>query len=1088
MKKILSLILMLSVIFTHITVLAETATEEADSDVLEITLLPKDYATIHITKTGYSSHTKYAKTLAVYYNTLYTGSVYAEFGSVISSYKVPFKDVLKNMSISYYVAKGGMQEGRTIPVIYDFDRFHIDAEPGIYKGPVAATDTTEAVEATAEYAKALEYTAKYWPQNNKYGYSGENLAYSILETETGTKAYDVTETAMAAFVDEGNTSEYITFATGRETSEYANGSFKHDSEELIPKLTLQYSKSGILNIINSTTEEDIPKLMEDLVDMGILSNTENGADAYKTLIKSAKDYVNEQIYETIKSGGFTDLESFYAAYDTHVEYAVTNGMLLAINGVESADEMAEMIAELGDSGALDNISQGYEGYTRLNDEMKAYVDNALYEVVLNGGFADLTAICEEYDKAVIYVSQISAKVLPENFATIHITKDGYSSHTKYAKKLAAYYNTKYQGSVYAEFGSIITSYNIPLKSSIKDIGISYYVIKGGMQTGRTIPVFYDYNKFSIDAEAGSYLGPVAATDTTDAVEATKEYSDILSYTAKYWPANGGYSYSATEFASQAAFNILETETGTKIYDVTEIVLDGYLGSDSDYITFATGRETSEYANGSFEASDDENMPKLIITYDALKVLDVINNTAENDVVELIDNLGKSGILEKGEEGYDGFKNLSNANKTRTAGIIYDIIKNGGYSTFEEFINNYDFAVTNSETKITDIKIYDSEKEYNTAKDAAGKEVTVKATVKFAEKSGTYKAILAEYSEGKLIGAVTKDLPYSESEVEFTKTLSSDITDAKIIILDSLSGMKPIAKSVNDRFGVLDGKKVIFIGNSHTYRGMTVIEKELDILDQASRSNDTGYFYQMCKANGWDVEVTNWTFSGHALYHTFGGEQCTYNSSCKGKIHEDYLTDRYFDYVFINSGTGTKSEEQFMDNFTYIMDFFKSVNPDVKFVCLGTASSYGCNQNDIAYPGVTSSYKTLEEKGVIIADWGAIIAGVINGKYTVPGAKHEYTKSSFIVSDQYHANALTGYLTTLTAYCAVTGESAVGKAYAFYNDTTLNSKFDIPAYINKYYTNGTSDTNFHEIFQSESDMRGLQQLVDKVLKEKEYREY
>ena len=51
---------------------------------------------------------------------------------------------------------------------------------------------------------------------------------------------------------------------------------------------------------------------------------------------------------------------------------------------------------------------------------------------------------------------------------------------------------------------------------------------------------------------------------------------------------------------------------------------------------------------------------------------------------------------------------------------------------------------------------------------------------------------------------------------------------------------------NTETNVLDGKKVIFIGNSHTYYGKTVLEKKQSVLTQAARSNDQGYFYQICK--------------------------------------------------------------------------------------------------------------------------------------------------------------------------------------------------------------------------------------------------
>lgn len=1071
-KRILILILILSVILPQGNIIAETTGEEV-SDVLQITLSPENYATIHITKTGYSEHIKYAKDPAVYYNTLYTaGNVYAEFGSVISSYKVPFKNSLTGMSINYYVEKGGMKTKRTIPVVYDFEKFSINAEPGIYKE----------TEANSEYSQAIQYTSRYWPKNNKYGYSGKNLAYSILETETGKKTYDVTATAMAAFVAENNTSDYITFATGRETDQYANGSFKHDTKELIPTLTLTYSKSGVLKSINSVTKEGLPDLIENIALTGLLSNTAMGADAYKTLIASAKTYVNDKIYESISAGGFADFESFYESYDTHVEYAVTNGMLLAINSAKSTDEMISITDELGMSGALDNTK-----YTGLTKKMKEYVANSLYEVVLTGGFSDLSVFRSVYDKAVLYVSEIKAQTLPENYATIHITKDGYNDHKKYAKKLSLYYNMMYTGNVYAEFGSVISSFNLPFKNSVTDMDINYYVIKGGMQSERTIPVFYDYNKFHADIEPGKYSGPIEATDTTDAVEASDEYKEILEYAKKYWPASG-YSPSKTEFSSKIAFEILETQTGTKTYNLKNI-LPGFIKSDSDYITFATGRETNQYANGAIDVSSEDKKPTLSVTYDTVSLLNEINITPETDMIKLIENLGKSGLLDVGEKGYKKFLELSNSNKSRAVGIIYDTIKNNGYQTFDEFISAYDTAVENCETIIKEVKISDSEKNYYMASDAAGKEVTITASIKFAEKSGTYKAVLAEYEEGKLLSAETKDIPFDSKEITFTKTLSPNVTDAKIMVMNSVSGMKPICKSANDRLGVLDGKKVIFIGNSHTYRGMTVVEKELDILDQASRSKDTGYFYQLCKANGYDVDVTNWAFSGHGLSHIFGGNPCTYNSSCKGKVHENYLTDRYFDYVFFNSARSSQNEDKFIDDVTYIMNFFREANPDVKFVLMGTASTQGVNQlGDVKSETVLSTYKNLEKQGVIIADWGEVVAGVIKGKYTVPGAKQEYSRSSFIVSDNYHLNALGGYITTLTAYCAVTGEQASGMTYDFYNDTSLNPKFDISAYINKYYTNGTSDTNFHHLFQSESDMKGLQMLIDKILKEKPYREY
>ena len=92
---------------------------------------------------------------------------------------------------------------------------------------------------------------------------------------------------------------------------------------------------------------------------------------------------------------------------------------------------------------------------------------------------------------------------------------------------------------------------------------------------------------------------------------------------------------------------------------------------------------------------------------------------------------------------------------------------------------------------------------------------------------------------------------------------------------------------------LDGKKIIFIGNSYTYYGKTVLEKKQTYLTQASRSNVKGFFYQLCKENGANVEVTNWTFGAHDFTDLF--KNCTANRGCDGVDHASYLVDRNFDY-------------------------------------------------------------------------------------------------------------------------------------------------------------------------------------------------
>ena len=279
--------------------------------------------------------------------------------------------------------------------------------------------------------------------------------------------------------------------------------------------------------------------------------------------------------------------------------------------------------------------------------------------------------------------------------------------------------------------------------------------------------------------------------------------------------------------------------------------------------------------------------------------------------------------------------------------------------------------------------------------------------------------------------------------------------------------------------ILDGKKVIFIGNSFTYRGLCVLQKKLDELTQEERSNDEGYFYQLCRENGADVSVTNWTFGSHALHNMFKND-CTVKGECNGVNHESYLKDRYFDYVFIQPGRGTTSSENLISDIEYIIATFREANPNVKFIFLGCAAYYGVNQNDTVYQEILDKYDEVEALGIEIADWGKLVNDLINGTAKVSNSEFEYNKNTFIVKDAYHQNMLTGYITTLYAYCTITGEKAVGQPYDFYNDKELNIKFDIPDYVSYYYKNGTEDTSADEIMESPYDMMEIQKLVDEYM--------
>ena len=129
--------------------------------------------------------------------------------------------------------------------------------------------------------------------------------------------------------------------------------------------------------------------------------------------------------------------------------------------------------------------------------------------------------------------------------------------------------------------------------------------------------------------------------------------------------------------------------------------------------------------------------------------------------------------------------------------------------------------------------------------------------------------------------------------------------------------------------------------------------------------------------------------------------------------------------------------------------------------------------------------------MIVVDWGALVNDIITGKTTVPGTTQTYDQNSFIISksesDGFHPNMLTGYITALMTYCAITGESAQGQTFNFGDSDLLFGTAAIEAFRSKYYTYRPI-TNFPAILTSETEMTGIQQLIDQYLAEKAYRNY
>ena len=296
--------------------------------------------------------------------------------------------------------------------------------------------------------------------------------------------------------------------------------------------------------------------------------------------------------------------------------------------------------------------------------------------------------------------------------------------------------------------------------------------------------------------------------------------------------------------------------------------------------------------------------------------------------------------------------------------------------------------------------------------------------------------------------------------------------------------------------VLDGKKILFVGCSYTYYGGTVLANDRRRTFE-ERLNDPGFFYQLCKANGAEVAVTDWTFGAHSLRNMLGGTVCT-NSNCKNEPinHLETLKDRKYDYVVIQDVIYKSSESEldktdyeakinlYVDTVKSVMELFRAENPDVKFY-YGIYTGMYTNEKSIT-EALPQSLERIKDLGVTMIDVGTLAYDVINGVTEVPGATMEYNNHSFLVgTDTYHQNILSGYLYALMTYCAITGETAVGQPYGFCYDENneaypAGKSLKLETYIEKYYTPAEVTTNFPQIFASEADMKGLQELANEYI--------
>ena len=323
--------------------------------------------------------------------------------------------------------------------------------------------------------------------------------------------------------------------------------------------------------------------------------------------------------------------------------------------------------------------------------------------------------------------------------------------------------------------------------------------------------------------------------------------------------------------------------------------------------------------------------------------------------------------------------------------------------------------------------------------------------------------------------------------QFVATIvgTENITDLHCTVTVESCGIGVDSDACSVGKEALENKKVIFFGNSFTYYGKCVLDKGQSTYAQSSRDDDKGLFYQICNANGIDVNVTNFTFGGHTLEDHYSG-CCNADRSHDGLEHLSYITDWEYDYVILQNGSGSAALNDVYSECEPLIERFRAANPDVKIVFLVHHQVYVANYNWLP------SIPKLEENGVMVVDWGSIVYDLMNGNVAVTGAEQTYNKNSFVVaqsaSDGYHQNVLSGYITAVAAFCSITGEKAVDQVYDFGDDHFILGDSALASYKAKYYkpdSGNTYDysTNFIEILNSNADMEGIQKVIDLYLTKK-----
>ena len=368
----------------------------------------------------------------------------------------------------------------------------------------------------------------------------------------------------------------------------------------------------------------------------------------------------------------------------------------------------------------------------------------------------------------------------------------------------------------------------------------------------------------------------------------------------------------------------------------------------------------------------------------------------------------------------------------------------------------------------------------------------------AEKSGivlTIKTDAEAITENEIIIGKTSRPENSDITDDILKDIyySTAVTGTKVVmyagdngsIFSALSALKTnILASNGDVKDFTDSKtpsqitnkKAIFIGNSFIYWGgcVTFIQNDAEFEEIRAAGGDKGYFNEICKANGIEMDVYNYAYGTKNL-------TWIYENILMGKDKE-FLDS--IDYVFISEAGENNS------NITTIVENISALFTNAEeIVYLAHENHFSSNHTNII-----NALPQFSKKEIKIVAWGALVHDIYTGAVSVPDATLQYNKNSFVKNstgimsdeaavfrtnkegDSFHQNPLSGYITAQMCFSAITGSLCEGQKYEFCWDATIAPQYDLQNFVVHQYNNGQT-TNFVEIFNSPTDMLGIQKLMD-----------